>query len=96
MSDDLKKLAMFAELLPEYIEYKGMQLRGTMNRGEQIKWKFPNGWGASLVNHMGSYGSEFAVLKDGRVSYDNAVANDVLGWVEVADVALYLARLRGL
>ena len=55
------------------------------NGGVQYRFTFNNGYGASVVKFWGTYGYEedlweLAVLKDGRLHYDNSVANgDVVG-----------------
>lgn len=49
--------------------------------GLHAEWRFDNGYGASVVNHMGSYGVELAVLHHGRITYDTPITNDVIGWV---------------
>lgn len=56
--------------------------------GVRYEFTFENGYGASVVKSSdGSYGHEFdmwelAVLKGGKIHYDNEVANgDVRGWL---------------
>ena len=48
----------------------------------QIIYKFPNGYGASIVHGWGTYGLELAVLYDGELNYDTIVTDDVLGNIE--------------
>jgi len=60
--------------------------------GSQRIYKFPNGYGASVVRHENSYGGreglfELAVLdSDGNICYDTAITNDVIGWLTMVQV----------
>ena len=47
--------------------------------GWQKVFKFPNGFGASIVNHEMSYGFELALLYDGNLVYHPKITNDVIG-----------------
>lgn len=59
--------------------------------GSRWKFDFPNGFGASVVND--GYGGdaglfELGVLdRDGRLTYDTPVTDDVLGYLTESDVA---------
>jgi len=61
--------------------------RRYLHAGSQYIFRFENGYGASLINHSGSYGNEIAVLKffgpgvdDWDFEFDNPIAdNNVLG-----------------
>lgn len=60
--------------------------------GTQHCFKFPNGYGASVVQGPGSYGSdsglwELAVLHDDELTYDTPITSDVIGWLTDDDVA---------
>lgn len=61
---------------------------GTLNGGEQYIFKFPNGYGASVIRSAMSYGGssglfELAVLdEDGHLTYDTPVTSDVIGHIE--------------
>lgn len=68
--------------------------------GVQHSFTFPNGWGASVVQHRHSYGSEeglweLAVIgKDGDLNYAHPVSRgDVRGSLSVADVDALLAEI---
>lgn len=57
-----------------------------MRGGQQSLYRFPNGYGASVVNHGIAYGGlELAVIRfdgngnDYRVVYDTPVTSDVIG-----------------
>ena len=70
--------------------------------GVQYHFKFANGWGASVVKHSFSYGSdldlwELAVLdKTGAISYDNEITDDVVGYLTNKEVNDYLTKIRKL
>ncbi len=60
--------------------------------GSQRIYKFPNGYGASVVRHENSYGGreglfELAVLDaNGNICYSSPVTNDVIGWLTMKEV----------
>ena len=70
--------------------------------GVQARIKFPNGWGASVVKHRGSYGGleglyELAVLDDeGNLSYDTPITSDVEGWLPPFKVSYLLQKIHAL
>jgi hypothetical protein len=90
MSNDFKN---FEKLLPEFITD-----RVDDNARQCIRWKFSNGYGASLICHPMSYGgtAEFATLKEDKLCYDTPITSDVISHVTVHEVMGYLARLRGM
>jgi len=47
--------------------------------GWQKRFKFPNGFGASIVNHDMSYGLELALFYNGDLVYHPKITNDVIG-----------------
>lgn len=73
-------------------------------RGEQSQWKFrfDNGFGASVVQGPHTYGRplglyELAVLgQDGHLTYDTPVTDDVLGHLTAQDVQDALDRIAAL
>jgi hypothetical protein len=64
--------------------------RTTLHGGVQYLFRFPNSYGASLINHSGSYGNEIAVIMwdgtDYDLTYDTPVTADVLGWLSVEEI----------
>ena len=60
--------------------------------GKQSRMQFDNGFGVSVVSHSYSYGGrdglyEVAVLdKDGVLTYETPVTNDVIGYLTEEDV----------
>lgn len=57
--------------------------RGLKDGGEQVRLKFPNGYGASVIDTNYSYGLELAVIGlDGGLAYDTPVTDDVLGYLD--------------
>ena len=67
--------------------------------GVQAIVEFPNGWGASMVKSDMSYGGksglfEIAVLdKDGKLSYETDIADDVIGWQDEKDIDRVLTAI---
>jgi len=79
--------------------YSKHQLLG----GVQKVFKFPNGYGASVVRHSVSYGSnhglwELAVLDaaSGKLLYDTPITNDVLGRLTESEVETTLNAIAAL
>ena len=70
--------------------------------GTQRIYKFPNGYGSSVVRHKGSYGYskglwELAVLDEfGELDYTTPITNDVLGHLSEEEIILKLNEIRGL
>jgi hypothetical protein len=68
----------------------------------QKTYKFDNGYGASVVCNFGTYGAkdglfEVAVLdSNGEIAYNTPVASDVIGWLDFADVADILNKIKAL
>ena len=48
----------------------------------QIIYKFPNGYGASIVHGWGTYGLELAVLYEDELYYGSPITDDVIGNIE--------------
>lgn len=81
-------------------------LERNLNGGTQTLHKFDNGYGASVVFHLGSYGSdqglkELAVIKfyEGdkwHLCYETEITDDVLGYLTDEDVADLLVRIEAL
>jgi len=70
-----------------------------LNGGDQWKFKFANGYGASVINSPMAYGGnrglyELAVLdSDGHLCYDTPITDDVLGDLTVDDVREALRQI---
>lgn len=55
--------------------------RKDIHDGAQIIYRFPNGYGASVVEHSLSYGLEIAVLdSNDKITYDTQITDDVIGY----------------
>jgi hypothetical protein len=70
--------------------------------GKQACMTFENGYGVSVVSHTYSYGGkdglfEVAVLgKDGNLTYDTPVTNDVIGYLTEEDVTDVMKQVQEL
>jgi hypothetical protein len=66
------------------------------------EYQFENGYGASVISHLGSYGGdkglfEVAVLdNNGNITYDTPVTPDVVGFLDFAGVAEVLEQIKNL
>ena len=76
-----------------------------INDGIQYLAVYPNGYGASIVQHRYSYGYdqglwELAVIKgteeDWNICYDTHITSDVLGYLTEAEVEETLALIQAL
>ena len=66
--------------------------------GIQKVYRFPNGYGASVIKHKGSYGYskglwELAVLYEGELCYDTEITNDVIGNLNDPEVDNILGQI---
>jgi hypothetical protein len=67
--------------------------------GTQRIYRFPNGYGASVVRHEDSYGGreglfELAVLDSSDdLCYTTPVSNDVIGWLTIEQVDEFLDQI---
>jgi hypothetical protein len=70
--------------------------------GKQCIVQFSNGYGASIVQGPHTYGGpnglyEIAVFgKDGQITYDTSVTNDVLGYLSEQEVEKTLMDIKNL
>ncbi len=68
--------------------------------GVQYLFRFENGYGASLINHEGSYGNEIAVIEWMGANYDltysTPITNDVLGWLSPDEIEFTLDAIKAL
>ena len=68
--------------------------------GVQALIEFDNGYGASIVSTPYTYGGkeglyELAVFgKDGHISYDTPITNDVLGYLKPEEVTDILQKIQ--
>jgi len=76
-----------------------------LNGGIQYLVFFPNGFGASIVQHSFSYGKdsnlwELAVISGNKqnydLRYDTRITNDVIGYLSEDDVNKLLNRIKRL
>ena len=69
--------------------------------GVQHVYSFPNGYGASVIKHDGSYGGksglwELAVLNNGELDYTTGITEDVIGHLTWENVEGYLREVKQL
>ncbi|MBQ0142245.1 MAG: hypothetical protein KBT06_05520 [Prevotellaceae bacterium] len=82
----------FEQYLIERTERKVAFPTFGMDTNVQYRFKFPNGYGASVIKGSGSYGGtlnlwELALLgMDGHLLYTDLVGNDVLGFLTDSEV----------
>jgi hypothetical protein len=73
-----------------------------MGMGKQCIVQYSNGYGASIVQGPHTYGGkdglyELAVFgKDGEITYDTTITNDVLGYLSEAEVEKTLLDIKNL
>lgn len=74
-----------------------------LNGGSQTIHRFPNGFGASVVEHRFSYGLELAVIKfksednlDFDIMYDTHITSDVLGHLNQSSLIKTLKQIKAL
>ena len=78
------------------------RVEGPCYGGTQVRFKFANGRGASVVSHKYSYGGdaglwEIAVLnRHGHLDYSTPITDDVIGRLPESEVRATLAAIRAL
>jgi hypothetical protein len=70
-------------------------------QGYRQRFKFDNGYAASVVSFWGSYGGneglfELAVFHDGQLVYDTPITKDVEGRLTFREVADLLDKVKAL
>jgi hypothetical protein len=79
-----------------------IKLDDGLMKGVKCSVVFENGYGVSVVSHTYSYGGkdglfEVAVLgKDGNLTYDTPVTNDVIGYLTEEDVTDVMKKVQEL
>ena len=81
---------------------EGYKEKVKIHDGHGYVYKFDNGFGASVVKHSGSYGSdkglyEIAVLdSNGEMSYTTPITDDVIGYADEVKLYETLDRIKSL
>jgi len=85
------------------MKFEDLEFKPMLNHdnGIFVRVEFPNGYGASIIKSPYSYGGaqdlyELAVLYGGHICYDTEITNDVLGYLNQADVTELLQRIEAL
>jgi len=84
------------------MKLKGYKKKVKIHDGHGYIYEFDNGFGASVVKHSGSYGSdkglyEIAVLdSDGDLCYSTPITDDVIGYANEDKVLDTLHRIKSL
>lgn len=92
----------------DYKQYEVLEETNTNDWSRQLRrvFKFPNGYGASVIKSFGSYGFEtdeweLAVLlwkndNTWELCYTSEITDDVIGWLTNEAVLEYLERIKNL
>ena len=70
--------------------------------GIQCRFKFDNGYGASVIRHDHSYGGDYGLwelavtLADGSLCYSTPITDDVIGYLTAGEVGLHLNQIEAL
>ena len=81
---------------------EGFQEKKKIHDGDQWVFKYDNGYGASIVQHSGSYGNdkglyEIAVLDShGELCYSTPITDDVIGYANEIKLYETLNRIKTL
>jgi len=80
--------------------FKDLEFSPYMDSGVKSHIKFDNGFGASVIRTDYSYGGkdglyELAVIgKDGDITYDTPITNDVIGYLKEEEVTKILGEIQ--
>jgi hypothetical protein len=86
-------------ILPKFVRYLVATRRSF--DGWQAKYKFKNGYGASIIQHRGAFGSEeglweLGILHNDVLCYDTPIAQDVIGYQDEQGLSDLLAEIASL
>ena len=110
LAEQLSSLGRFRDrdnttITPLAIEAEPWLSKSTRYGGTQHLYRFANGYGASVVQGIGTYGGEqgkweLGVMKfdgeDYSLTYDTPVTGDVIGWLDPEGVAELLVKIAAL
>tara|TARA_Y100000004_G_C8722929_1_gene330895 strand:+ start:203 stop:484 length:282 start_codon:yes stop_codon:yes gene_type:complete len=93
MKDNLRRGGFFVDYLG--ID-KCITERSSKNGRHQTLFRFPNGYGASVISGDYIRKFEIAVLEGEELCYTTPITNDVIAGLEAFEVYDYLDRIRKL
>lgn len=79
--------------------FSQLEFKPKIGGGIAAVFKFPNGFGCSVIRCNGSYGHkeglyEMAVLgHNGHITYDTPITSDVLGYLDTDDVTHFMNEI---
>lgn len=85
--------------LPDFEKY--IETKRRFYDGWQVLYSFENHYGASIIQHFGSHGSEegeweLAVFCDGELCYDTHITNDTIGHLKEHELSPILEEIKEL
>ena len=95
-------MSMFGKASPYLVSHHVSDGSDHRTPGIYQEYKFPNGYGASVIKHRYSYGGkdglwEVAVLdSEGNICYDTPITSDVLGHLNDPEVDSVLTNIYNL
>ena len=88
----------------KYKEFLKKEDNHSFYDGYHWVFKFPNGYGASVIKHSGSYGNENDLFELGVIMYDEngewelcyttTITNDVIGYLNNDEVLELLEKIK--
>lgn len=81
--------------------FADLQFQSNGTLGERARIHFPNGYGASVIRGLYTYGGseglyELGVLCHDHLTYDTPITDDVIGHLSEDDVTALLQRIEAL
>lgn len=80
----------------KFKEYVFVDEEHDVFKGQMVRYRFPNGYGASVIEGEQSYGLELAVLEFSESEYGDIATeftDDVIGFIEDEELDQILERI---